>query len=195
MQCLKLSFITKSICAALFISLGVAVLLTWGLPLGAIFFALGLFCVCSYKVNLFTGAAGYARTFTDYINLVVMLVINAITGYITGFALSSATPTLQAVAMQKVLSWNVETDMIKAIMCGIIMYLAVDLYRNGGTVLGIFFGVPLFIFAGFQHSIANFITMGAAMTFSWMPLFHAFFNWVGAVFIRTLLDMSKQDAI
>ena len=60
------------------------------------------------------------------------------------------------------------------------MYLAVALYRHG-TKLGIMFGVPLFIFCGFQHSIANVITLGVAVQFSWTVLLCALGNFIGAI--------------
>jgi formate/nitrite transporter FocA (FNT family) len=60
------------------------------------------------------------------------------------------------------------------------MYLAVELYRRN-TKLGILLGVPLFIFCGFQHSIANVITMGVAVEFSWTILLCAAGNFAGAL--------------
>ena len=40
-------------------------------------------------------------------------------------------------------------------MCGILMYIAVDIYKNKKSILGIFLAVPVFILSGFEHSIAN----------------------------------------
>ena len=66
-------------------------------------------------------------------------------------------------------------------MCGVVMYIAVAMYRKG-TPLGILFGIPLFIFCGFQHCIANVITMGAArVMFDWSLLLAILGNFVGAV--------------
>ena len=68
-----------------------------------------------------------------------------------------------------------------------IMYIAVKCYKLG-SVWGIFFGVPLFILAGFQHSIANVITAGAAVDWSWSILLCAAGNFVGSVLIAYLLQ-------
>ena len=60
------------------------------------------------------------------------------------------------------------------------MYIAVLMYRKG-TPLGIIFGIPLFIFSGFQHCIANVITMGAARAFDWSLLICIIGNFIGSL--------------
>jgi len=60
------------------------------------------------------------------------------------------------------------------------MYIAVLMYRKG-TPLGIIFGIPLFIFSGFQHCIANVITMGAAQTFDFSIILAIIGNFVGSL--------------
>ena len=71
------------------------------------------------------------------------------------------------------------------------MYLAVEMYRRG-TKLGILIGVPLFIFCGFQHSIANVITMGVAMEFSWTILLCALGNFLGAIAAWAMCRNNKK---
>ena len=68
----------------------------------------------------------------------------------------------------------------KSILCGVIMYIAVAMYRKG-TPLGIIFGIPLCIFCGFQHCIANIITLGVAETFSWAILLAILGNFLGSL--------------
>ena len=95
--------------------------------------------------------------------------------------LSMMDGTVVNAAVGKVAMWDCNLAFfLKSVMCGAIMYLAVELYRRG-TKLGILLGVPLFIFCGFQHSIANVITMGAAGAFSWTVLLCALGNLVGAL--------------
>jgi formate/nitrite transporter FocA (FNT family) len=67
------------------------------------------------------------------------------------------------------------------------MYIAVKCYRLG-SIWGIFFGVPLFIFAGFQHSIANVITAGVALQLSPTILLCAAGNFCGSVITAWLAD-------
>lgn len=51
-------------------------------------------------------------------------------------------------------------------MCGILMYIAVDIYKNKNSILGIFLAVPVFILSGFEHSIANIGYFSIANMFS-----------------------------
>ena len=60
------------------------------------------------------------------------------------------------------------------------MYIAVYMYKKG-TPLGIIYGIPLFIFCGFQHCIANIITLGVARTFDFSIIICILGNFVGSI--------------
>ena len=63
------------------------------------------------------------------------------------------------------------------------MFTAVDIKKSNKSNLGIIYGIPLFIFAGFQHSIANAIMCGVGNSWSIAVLIAAAGNLIGAVFI------------
>jgi formate/nitrite transporter FocA (FNT family) len=168
--------------ASLLIGLGDYVLLKIGEPVGPFLFSFGLLGVCVLGLNLFTGKCGF--WFEDgisVVDLLIILVVNLVAGYGFGALFSMMDGTVVNAAIGKVAAWDCNLAFfLKSVMCGAIMYLAVELYRRG-TKLGILLGVPLFIFAGFQHSIANAITMGAAGAFSLSLLLCALGNLVGAL--------------
>ena len=155
--------INKSIGAALLISLGDYALLKLGNPIGPVIFALGLLGVCYMGLNLFTGKCGFL--IADKIkvtDLLIILIVNLIAGYLIGLIYSTLDEEVVKTAILKVKSWDLSLAFfIKSILCGVIMYIAVYMYKKQ-TPLGILFGIPLFIFCGFQHCIANVITMGVA---------------------------------
>ncbi len=161
-----LGLVNKSIGASLLISLGNYALLKLGNPIGPVIFAFGLLGVCYLGLNLFTGKCGFL--FADKIkilDLCLILVVNLVSGYLLGLVYSKTDPEIYLHAVEKVGTWNVSLSFfVKSVLCGIIMYLAVFMYRKK-TPLGILYGIPLFIFCGFQHCIANIITLGAARTF------------------------------
>ena len=98
-----------------------------------------------------------------------------------GLIYSITDPELIKTATTKVASWSFSLSFfLKAVMCGIIMYIAVLCYRKG-TPLGIIYGIPLFIFCGFQHCIANIITLGVAKTFSWSIILAIIGNFAGSI--------------
>ena len=168
--------------ASLLIGLGDYVLLKIGMPLGPFLFAFGLLGVCTLKLNLFTGKCGFL--FEDDIKfseLLTILISNLIAGYLIGAVFGLIDGDVLSAATAKVSSWDFSAEFfLKSALCGVIMYLAVAIYRKGSP-LGVLLGVPLFIFCGFQHSIANVITMGVALNFDWSLLLCVAGNFVGAL--------------
>ena len=178
----KIELINKSIGAAILISLGDYALLKLGNPIGPVIFAFGLLGVCYMNLNLFTGKCGFL--FQDKIkifDLVTILIINLLSGYLIGVIYSLIDPVVVTNAIDKVKTWDVSVVFfIKSILCGIIMYIAVYMYKKGSP-LGIIFGIPLFIFCGFQHCIANIITLGVARTFSYSIIICIIGNFLGSL--------------
>ena len=158
--------VRKSIGAAILISLGDYALLKLGNPIGPIIFAIGLLGVCYMGQNLFTGKCGFfIEDKIPFKDLLCILCVNLVAGYFMGLCFSICDTEVVKAAITKVATWEVSPAFfIKSILCGIIMYIAVLMYKKG-TPLGIIFGIPLFIFCGFQHCIANIITLGVAKTF------------------------------
>lgn len=179
-----IELINKSIGAAFLISLGNYALLKLGNPIGPIIFAFGLLGVCYLGLNLFTGKCGFI--IEDKIKIwdfLLILGINLLAGYLFGLLYSYTDIELIEVALDKVNSWTFSIPFfIKSFLCGTIMYIAVKMYREK-NVLGIIYGIPLFIFCGFQHCIANVITLGIARSFDWSLVLAILGNFIGSLFI------------
>lgn len=146
------------------ISIG-SVNLMW---LGAFLFSAGLFTICVYGFNLYTGKVGYiALHFKDtkYIGLVVLIcAFNLLTTFLLGIVVAYAFPNIGAEAF-KVYAPKLNLPLLKIFIsgtfCGLLMFLAVDTWKQGFK-LGVFIFVPVFIFSGFDHSIANSFYNGAS---------------------------------
>ncbi len=176
--------IKKSIGASLLVALGNFALLKIGSPIGPILFSLGLLGVCYMGLNLFTGKCGFIiEDKIKVLDIVVILLVNLISGYLFGLLLSILDTTVVSNAIEKVATWEFSfAFFIKSLMCGVIMFIAVYLYRKG-TVLGILLGIPMFIFCGFQHCIANIITLGIASTFDWSIILAILGNFLGSLIV------------
>ena len=174
--------IYKSVGASMLIALGNYALLRLGDPIGPVIFAFGLLGVCYMGLNLFTGKCGFL--IEDEISvkdLLIMLIVNLVAGYVLGSCFAVCDKAIVHNALTKVASWNVSwAFFVKSILCGVIMYVAVYMYRKG-TPLGILFGIPLFIFCGFQHCIANVVTLGVACQFHWSLLICILGNFLGSL--------------
>ena len=175
----------KSILASILIGFGVAVLLFLGNPLGPIFFAFGLMGVCYLGADLYTGKAGYYWK-NKKVELATILVANLVAGYLFGLALGYSSPQIVPTAQNLIASWDFSVAyFIRSIFCGMIMYICVELFKRG-TYVGILYGVPLFIYCGFPHCIANVIILGVAMTWHWALILAIMGNFVGGMIINIL---------
>ena len=141
---------------------------------GAFFFAVALICICMKGYGLFTGRIGYLadnRTLDELKGVSMTLLGNAVATFFIGALVSlTMADTLGAVALYAVVkklgvTWYV--NLIRAILCGVLMYLAVSIYREKNSVLGIVFCVPAFIIAGFEHSIADMFYFAASGYRDW----------------------------
>lgn len=182
--------ITNSCLASIFISFGVAILLSVGNPIGPFLFSFGLLSVCIFGADLFTGKAGYYWK-NNLKDLSLILIFNLIFGWLFGILIGAANPNLIPIAIEKIMTWDISLAFfIKSIFCGMIMYICVELYKNN-NMFGIFYGIPLFIFCGFQHCIANIIVLGIAKTFSITIFICILGNLIGSIIINVLQGDKK----
>jgi formate/nitrite transporter FocA (FNT family) len=164
--------VVDAIAAGVLISIGGCVFLAcagdgmkW---LGAILFAVALLCICFKGYSLFTGKVGYLVNdhSADYWHVVgTSLLGNAISCCGVGLIIANAMPHLGATAAgicAAKLEQPFFSILVRAILCGVLMYMAVSIYKEKNHIAGIFFCVPVFILAGFEHSIANMFYFGAA---------------------------------
>ena len=177
-----LNLIKKSIAASLLISLGNFALLKLGSPIGPVIFAFGLLGICTLGLGLFTGKCGFLfENRLKLSDLLLILAVNLVSGYFFGLLSRAADPSVIEVASAKAAGWDFSFSFfVRAFFCGVIMYVAVKTYQKG-TPLGILFGIPLFIFCGFQHCIANVITLGTAAAFSWTLILAVLGNFAGSL--------------
>lgn len=190
----KVELINKSIGASILIGLGDYALLKLGNPIGPILFTLGLLGVCYMGLNLFTGKCGFIIVDKiKFLDLMIILVINLVAGYLLGLIFSLCDVDVYKNAIDKVNTWSFSLSFfIKSIMCGVIMYIAVYIYRKKSP-LGIIFGIPLFIFSGFQHCIANIITLGVARTMHSSIILAIIGNFIGSLIMWYLSkDLKKK---
>ena len=139
--------------------------------IGALFFSVALLCICYKGYSLFTGKVGYIPEKHDgeaFSILLWGLLGNLIATVALGYALRAAVPTIGGVA-ETLCTAKLEQawwqTLIRGVFCGILMYMAVSVYRDKKSISAIFFCVPVFILAGFEHSIANMFYFGAAGMF------------------------------
>ncbi len=168
--------------AGLSIALGGTVFLSLeNKVLGALFFTVGLFAVCTFGFNLFTGKVCYVFDNDGaYAAALPVIWLGNLAGAWLTAALEGATrfgPALaeraQAVSAAK-LGDSPLSLFILAVFCDILIYVAVEGYKSNphpvGKYLAIFFGVTVFILCGFEHCVANMYYFSMAGAWSWRAL-------------------------
>lgn len=137
---------------------------------GAFFFSVALLCICIKGYALYTGRITSLPEKHDRQAVSVLLwglVGNLLATTLFGLLLRYAIPSIgveaEAVVAAKLRQAPLQA-LLRAIMCGILMYLAVSIYRDKQSVVGILFCIPVFILAGFEHSIADAFYIAAAAT-------------------------------
>ena len=150
----------ESIGAGIFISLGCIVNIKVGSIIGAVLFSFGLISVCYYGLGLYTGTAGFFdhKSLESWKRLGIILGGNVLGTLVSYLACIIAMPEVVEGA-RTITEGRIQHGIIDcfllAIGCGIIMTTAVAHYRESKRVLPILLGIPLFIMAGFTHSIAD----------------------------------------
>ena len=152
--------------AGLCISIGCIVnLMVGGGITGAILFTFGLITVVHYKYALYTGTAGFISSCKDLIILFWWIFFGNFIGcLITAEVITYAIPELVEKSnniMESRAQVNIWQAFIRAIFCGFLMTTAVKFARENKW-LPLLFAVPVFILAGFYHSIADTFYMCAS---------------------------------
>ena len=170
--------LVASIAAGLCIGLGGAVFLAVDNKIvGSLLFVLGLFTICTRGFSLFTGKVGYAlgQPPAYWMELAVIWIGNLIGTNLVAYALR-ATRVCAAFAAKAegICAIKAEDSLLSlfllGIFCNILMFIAVDGFRNNphevGKYIGLFLGVSVFILAGFEHCIADMFYFGMANAWS-----------------------------
>lgn len=175
----KLNTFVYAILAGMFISIGGIVFLSLeNKVIGSIMFAVGLFAICTMKFNLYTGKVCYLfdNKPSYLIDLLIIWLGNFVGTFVTGniLKLTRIYPALQEKA-QSIVSIKLQDEPISvfilAIFCDILIYLAVEGYKNNphelGKYMAILFGVSVFILCGFEHCVANMFYISVGDMWTW----------------------------
>ena len=174
----NIEILIKSILAGIMIGIGGTIYLSLDNKIvGSILFAIGLFIIVVYSFNLYTGKMGYLiNNFNKkYIReLIITLIDNFIGTFFVGFVLrytriyTSISDKAKGLVDIK-LNDTLISILILSFFCGILMYLAVNTYKEVkdiGKYLAVFLGVIVFILCGFEHCIANMYYFSVSSTWS-----------------------------
>lgn len=168
-----LKTVTGGISAGVLIAIGGSVFLACDNKyVGAVLFSAALLCICYSGYYLFTGKIGYLADDCSKKNISALatgLSANLIVTFLLGILIRFALPLLEEKAFticSEKLEQSFTVTFVRAVFCGILMYLAVQIFNEKKTPVGIIFCIPVFILSGFEHSVADMFYFGVSGIFS-----------------------------
>ena len=173
----------RAVMAGICISIGCIVNLQVGGIVGAVLFTFGLVSVVHYRYALYTGTAGFVQTWRSLSDLFFIILIGNLVGcglMAFGLSITDCMPELYnkvVPIIEQRSSQGAASALMRSILCGFLMTTAVKFARNDKW-LPLLFAVPLFILAGFYHSIADafYLSLGHSVTD-----IHVLCNWLISV--------------
>lgn len=193
----------SGVLAGLCVSLGGCVFLACeNRVAGAVLFSVALFAVCCFGFSLYTGRIGWVpekHSRRDlgalFAGLAGNLIGAAVFGLLARVGLPALAERAEALCAGK-LTQSVPQALIRALFCGILMYIAVWVFRERRSSIGIFLCIPTFILSGFEHSIADAFYFAAAAHFTPSGAFYLFLilagNTAGGCLIPLLRGLTKE---
>lgn len=196
--------LANSVAAGIIIGIGGVVYLSCEINyIGAVLFTVGLLAVCALGLYLYTGKVGFlvnSHKLEDFAVLGLTFIGNVAGVGITALLARTwnadrISRAAQICANKLELSYG--SAFCSAVLCGVLMYTAVKIYRGKGSIAGILFCVPVFILSGFEHSIADVFYFFFSGVLSWRVLAFVVVvvagNSVGACIIPALLRIAGEE--
>lgn len=157
--------------AGIFIGIAGTVFLASSNPVaGAFLFGLGLLGILCFSLKLYTGAIGYlasqGKNFFRFLFDLLLIWLGNFAGCFTVGTLVRASRTFPGIAAKASAAVDARlldspvSLLILSIFCGMLMFAAVDSFRNGKLPapcrpLMVILCVMVFILSGFEHCIAD----------------------------------------
>lgn len=146
----------KSILAGMLIGIGgTAYLCSASKELGALLFAVGLLAVIAFECSLYTGKVGYISRPAEITKLIVICARNFVGSALIGALAYSMIGEQAAAVTETKLAQPMLLVFEKAILCGVLIYLAVELYRRTENIWLVVLPIMIFVVCGFEHCVAN----------------------------------------
>ena len=147
------------------------------LKFGEFMFSIGILSILELKLLLFTGVVPYVNKIKEIPYLLTVLFGN-ILGCLTMVMFPSEV-ALQIV--QNKLSDSFVTILVSSMLCNVLIYCAVESYKNK-NILTVILSIATFIICGFNHSIANVCFVISSRIFTLQTFFLIILSVIGNSF-------------
>jgi nitrite transporter NirC len=201
---MELTQFKKSIFAGIMINIAATIYLSISNQIiGSLMFSFGLLVISTMNYNLYTGMAGYYPLY-NFGELFYVF-----TGNVIGCAIYSVFyeytehgKEIKIIAYklcENKFSASYLSIFIMSILCGVMMFIAVNIYKNNKNIIGVIIVILCvsgFILSGFEHSIANLSYLALANYPPSLELYLKLFlmiigNFIGSLITRLSIEKFK----
>lgn len=153
----QLQVLVKSIYAGFAIGIGGMVYLSVeNKIMGSMLFSFGLLTIVTQGFYLYTGKIGFVTKTKELLEMALIIVGNYIGTLVAALLANAARLKIDSGKLVEAKMGNsVSHIFLLSILCGVMMYLAIDNYNKSKNIVFIIAPVMIFILSGFEHSIAN----------------------------------------
>ena len=134
--------------------------------IGSLLFSFGLLTIVTQGFYLYTGKIGFVRKIAELVDRAVVIAGNYVGTLLAAILAKAAhlSVSSEELATRKLECpvWNV---FFLSVLCGVMMYLAIDNFNKSKNILFVIAPVMIFILSGFEHSIANMFYFNLAASF------------------------------
>lgn len=170
----KMRMFVKAIYAGFAIGIGGIIYLSVdNRVLASMLFSFGLSTIVIQGFNLYTGKIGFVKEWKELPDMLIILVGNFAGTYIAAVLANAANLSIDSSEMvHKKLDNGLLNVFLLAVLCGVMMFLAIDNYNRSKNIIFVIAAVMIFILSGFEHSIANMFYFNLAGAYSLKSLLY-----------------------
>lgn len=123
---------------------------------GSLLFSFGLLTIVTQGFWLYTGKIGFVKKIGELADMALVLAGNYIGTFLTALLVRmSGLPLDTGELVGRKLDHSIWQVFFLSVLCGVMMYLAIDNYNKSRHIIFIMLPVMIFILSGFEHSVAN----------------------------------------
>ncbi|MCI9362341.1 MAG: formate/nitrite transporter family protein [Hungatella sp.] len=153
----KIQVFVKAVYAGFMIGIGGMVYLAVeNKVVGSMLFSFGLLTIVTQGFYLYTGKIGFVKSFRELLDMAIVVFGNFVGTFIAAMTAKLAHVNISSLELAgKKLDNSPGNIFFLSVLCGVMMYLAIDNYMKSKNIVFIIAPVMIFILSGFEHSIAD----------------------------------------
>lgn len=138
---------------------------------GSLLFSFGLLTIVTQGFWLYTGKIGFVKKIRELADMALVVAGNYIGTFLTALLVRlSGLPLDTGELVDRKLDHSIWQVFFLSVLCGVMMYLAIDNYNKSRHIIFIMLPVMIFILSGFEHSVANMFYFHLAGAWGSRPL-------------------------